>query len=118
VEETGGQWRRRGILFQIEPGLIEGVEAFELPFQCAQVAHDVASAGSLKAPAGLIGRAGLPNAMECPRCNGDLKRYALFDREAFTCEECGYLGVPVDHEPTPQSVESWSEALERFREKE
>jgi transposase-like protein len=54
--------------------------------------------------------------MDCPRCEAELERYALFGREAFTCEECGYLGVPVDHEPTPQSVESWSDALERFRE--
>ena len=54
--------------------------------------------------------------MECPRCGDDLECYALFGREAFPCESCGYLGVPVDHESTPRPVESWSEALERFRE--
>jgi hypothetical protein len=54
--------------------------------------------------------------MDCPRCGDGLERYALFGREAFTCTGCGYLGVPVEHEPAPQSVESWSDALERFRE--
>jgi len=56
--------------------------------------------------------------MDCPRCDAELERYALFDREAVSCTACGYLGVPVDHEPTPRKVESWSEALERFRQED
>jgi hypothetical protein len=53
--------------------------------------------------------------MDCPRCGDGLERYALFGREAYTCESCGYVDVPVEHEPEPREGETWTEALERFR---
>jgi len=54
--------------------------------------------------------------MECPRCGSTLERYALSGREAVLCEDCGYLGVAIDHESEPREVESWAAAFERFRE--
>jgi hypothetical protein len=52
--------------------------------------------------------------MACPRCGGDLERYALADAESVVCESCGYIGVPVEHDSEPVVIESWDEALERF----
>lgn len=54
--------------------------------------------------------------MDCPRCESTLDRYALFGKEAVHCEDCGYLGVTVDHESEPREIESWDAAFERFRE--
>ncbi|PSP82343.1 hypothetical protein BRC83_09450 [Halobacteriales archaeon QS_1_68_17] len=52
--------------------------------------------------------------MDCPRCGAQLLTYSLDERTAFVCEDCGYVGVPADHEPEPEPEESWGEALERF----
>lgn len=55
--------------------------------------------------------------MDCPRCGGDLARYVFDDHETVSCERCGYLGVPVEHSGEYREVESWEEALARFRER-
>lgn len=54
--------------------------------------------------------------MECPRCDGDLDAYTLGGREAVICRDCGYVGIDTDHHTEPTSEESWSDALDRFRE--
>lgn len=54
--------------------------------------------------------------MECPRCGGTVSAYRLGEDEARSCDSCGYVGVPVDHGSEPPPRESWTEALERFRE--
>jgi DNA-directed RNA polymerase subunit M/transcription elongation factor TFIIS len=51
--------------------------------------------------------------MECPRCGSHLERYALGDRTALTCDECGYAGVPVDHHGELRTAETWADALSR-----
>jgi len=53
--------------------------------------------------------------MDCPRCSGPLETYELFGREAEGCEKCGYVGVAVSHESEPVELESWQEALDRFK---
>lgn len=55
--------------------------------------------------------------MDCPRCETSLSRYSLGERVAVGCEECGYVGVATDHASTPKELESWDDALERFRER-
>lgn len=52
--------------------------------------------------------------MECPRCAADLERYALQGREAFVCDACGYIGVPVEHRGEYETPESWDDAISRF----
>jgi rubredoxin len=52
--------------------------------------------------------------MECPRCGEELERYALQGREAFGCNACGYIGVPVEHRGEYEPPESWDEAISRF----
>jgi predicted RNA-binding Zn-ribbon protein involved in translation (DUF1610 family) len=52
--------------------------------------------------------------MECPRCGEELERYALQGREAFVCNTCGYIGVPVEHRGEYEPPESWDEAISRF----
>jgi hypothetical protein len=52
--------------------------------------------------------------MECPRCAEPLERYALQGREAFVCEACGYIGVPVEHRGEYDPPESWDDAISRF----
>lgn len=56
--------------------------------------------------------------MDCPECDGSLTTYVYRDREASVCERCGYVGIVADHEGEPVEVESWDEALRRFREGE
>lgn len=56
--------------------------------------------------------------MDCPRCGSVLERYTLPEREAVACEECGYIGVAADHGSASKKTESWTEALERFRDRE
>lgn len=53
--------------------------------------------------------------MDCPECDGSLTTYVYRDREASVCERCGYVGIVADHEGEPVEVESWDEALRRFR---
>lgn len=52
--------------------------------------------------------------MECPRCGDRLERYTLGDREAASCGNCGYVGVPVEHRGENRRVESWEEAISRY----
>jgi hypothetical protein len=54
----------------------------------------------------------------CPRCGGTLERYELWGREQYSCTECGYVGVPVDHESLGGQSESWGDAIRRFRERD
>lgn len=54
--------------------------------------------------------------MDCPRCSETLETYALSGHEAEVCEACGYAGVAVSHESEPIEVESWQDALQRFKE--
>jgi hypothetical protein len=52
--------------------------------------------------------------MSCPQCGGPLATYALSDREASVCEDCGYVGIAAEHRGDPRTVESWDDALRRF----
>lgn len=52
--------------------------------------------------------------MDCPRCGTPLTRYALDGREALGCDDCGYIGVEVDHHVERREDETWAEALARF----
>ena len=54
--------------------------------------------------------------MDCPRCGGTLTAYKLGDAETVACDDCVYVGVPVDHTSATERPESWTEALERFYE--
>lgn len=54
--------------------------------------------------------------MDCPQCETPLSQYSLGERDAVGCEGCGYVDVTADHASTPKELESWDEALERFRE--
>jgi len=54
--------------------------------------------------------------MDCPKCGSSLETYRLFDREAVSCESCGYVGVETEHGGlTAGPEESWEDALARFR---
>lgn len=53
--------------------------------------------------------------MDCPRCSEALVEYELRGRAAGVCEACGYVGVAIDHGGDLEEVESWDEALRRFR---
>jgi hypothetical protein len=52
----------------------------------------------------------------CPRCGGELERYELGGREGFSCVECGYVGVSVDHVSEGAPSESWTDAIDRYQE--
>ena len=54
--------------------------------------------------------------MDCPRCGGTLTVYRLAETETVACEDCAYVGVPVDHTSAAERAESWTEALSRFYE--
>jgi DNA-directed RNA polymerase subunit M/transcription elongation factor TFIIS len=54
--------------------------------------------------------------MDCPQCGGTLSTFTFDGREAFVCEECGYVGIEADHHGEPVEVESWTDALRRFHE--
>lgn len=54
--------------------------------------------------------------MACPRCGSELDRYVLGDRESVICPDCHYTGIDVEHGSSGRSsLESWDEALDRFR---
>jgi len=53
--------------------------------------------------------------MDCQRCGGAVRTFELDGHEALVCEDCGYLGVPVEHRVEPREDETWGEALARFR---
>lgn len=52
--------------------------------------------------------------MDCPRCGGRLDRYELADRVEASCDDCGYVGVPVDHESERPADEAWTDVVERY----
>ena len=54
--------------------------------------------------------------MPCDRCGGAMDTYELDGRDARSCRECGYVDVPVRHEPERRNSESWDDAIERFLE--
>ncbi|MFB6090395.1 MAG: hypothetical protein ABEJ97_04985 [Halobellus sp.] len=56
--------------------------------------------------------------MECPRCGRPLTTITIAggDGEAAYCEHCRFSGVTSEFEPSPESEESWEEAIDRFRE--
>ncbi len=56
--------------------------------------------------------------MDCPQCESELVTYHYRDHEASVCESCGYVGIFADHKGEPIQVESWHEALRRFRDRE
>jgi len=49
--------------------------------------------------------------MTCPRCGATLVRYTLEGSEAVVCEQCGYVGAPVEHGGEPAEVEPWEEVV-------
>ncbi len=51
---------------------------------------------------------------ECPRCQGSLETLTLGNVSTIACPHCGYADIPVDHEPTRATPESWYEAFNRF----
>ncbi|MFB6105822.1 MAG: hypothetical protein ABEJ70_02505, partial [Halobacteriaceae archaeon] len=53
--------------------------------------------------------------MDCPRCGGPTTDYTLGGRSASVCEDCGYVGVDVDHGSEVPRRESWTDAIRRFR---
>jgi uncharacterized Zn finger protein (UPF0148 family) len=55
--------------------------------------------------------------MPCPRCGGPLETYRLRDRETPVCPDCGFVDSAVSHEREGRNTESWTAALERFRER-
>ncbi|MEF8852025.1 MAG: hypothetical protein V5A44_01530 [Haloarculaceae archaeon] len=55
--------------------------------------------------------------MSCDRCGGTIEVYELDGRDARSCQDCGYVDVPVRHEPDGADRESWEEAISRFQEK-
>lgn len=56
-----------------------------------------------------------PVTSKCPRCGAELTTFAMGETRASACEACSYVGVEADHTSEPASVESWDEALKRFR---
>jgi len=54
--------------------------------------------------------------MDCPRCGGGLDRYELAGRVEASCGDCGYAGVPVDHESDRPTEETWADAVDRYEE--
>jgi DNA-directed RNA polymerase subunit M/transcription elongation factor TFIIS len=54
--------------------------------------------------------------MSCDRCGGELETYELEGRETRSCRDCGYVDVPVRHEPSEHEHESWDNAISRFQE--
>jgi hypothetical protein len=52
--------------------------------------------------------------MDCPRCGEDLTHYGLGDAETWSCDQCQYSGIPVEHRSDRAGPESWAESLRRF----
>ena len=53
--------------------------------------------------------------MDCPRCGGSVTVYRLSERESYVCGDCEYVGIDVEHGAEPEEMESWDEAMARFR---
>ena len=41
--------------------------------------------------------------------------YRLGEQESYVCGDCEYVGIDVEHGAEPEEVESWDEAMARFR---
>ena len=41
--------------------------------------------------------------------------YRLGEQESYVCGGCEYVGINVEHGAEPEEVESWDEAMARFR---
>ncbi len=41
--------------------------------------------------------------------------YRLGEQESYVCGDCEYVGIDVEHGAEPEAVESWDEAMTRFR---
>ena len=54
---------------------------------------------------------------ECPRCQSTLERLSLGEVSTVSCTRCGFADVPVEHDATWETPESWREAFNRFYEK-
>jgi Zn ribbon nucleic-acid-binding protein len=56
--------------------------------------------------------------MDCPQCEAEdaLTTYTDGEREAFVCENCGYVGIPADHRGEAGESETWADAVSRFHE--
>ncbi|SNZ04883.1 hypothetical protein SAMN06269185_0710 [Natronoarchaeum philippinense] len=54
--------------------------------------------------------------MNCPRCSDPLRTYSFRGHQTNGCETCGFVGVAVNHESEPVEIESWQDALDRFKE--
>ena len=52
--------------------------------------------------------------MRCDRCGDTLEKFELAGASTVVCNGCGFVDVPVDHEPEPRPNESWQDAFERF----
>jgi hypothetical protein len=46
-----------------------------------------------------------------------METYELEGRDARSCRKCGYVDVPVRHEPESGQRESWDDAISRFQER-
>ncbi|MFP8954883.1 zf-TFIIB domain-containing protein [Natrialbaceae archaeon A-arb3/5] len=53
---------------------------------------------------------------ECPRCQASLEQLSLGDVSTFTCPECAFADIPVEHESREAMLESWQDAFNRFYE--
>lgn len=53
--------------------------------------------------------------MNCPRCGGSVTVYRLGEQESYVCGDCEYVGIDVEHGAEPEEMESWDEAMARFR---
>jgi hypothetical protein len=56
--------------------------------------------------------------MDCPRCGGQLHTYVFRGEEANGCDDCGFVGVEVEHQHEPLEIESWDDAINRFYEQQ
>lgn len=41
--------------------------------------------------------------------------YRLGEQESYVCGDCEYVGIDVEHGAEPEEMESWDEAMARFR---
>ena len=51
---------------------------------------------------------------DCPRCHAELERLTLGEVTTIVCNRCGFADIPVDHESSPEEMETWRDAFNRF----
>ncbi|MFB6148628.1 MAG: hypothetical protein ABEJ48_03085 [Halobacteriales archaeon] len=53
--------------------------------------------------------------MDCPRCGGAVETYTLGEREASSCDRCGWVGIDaiLQDEPTRPENDSWEEVIQQ-----